>query len=67
MIHAFTGGNDGGEPLAGLVAGQRDLYGTTRYGGYYLLGTVFRLTPPKGNGEWTETVLYNFTGYKFSA
>lgn len=62
VIHAFTGGNDGGEPLAGLVAGQRDLYGTTLYGGYYLFGTVFRLTPPKGNGEWTETVLYNFTG-----
>src|SRR5579872_1977741 len=62
VIHAFTGGNDGGEPLAGLTSGQNYLYGTTAFGGYYQQGTVFALAPSGNNGEWTETVVYNFTG-----
>jgi len=46
------------------------LYGTTRYGGtngcalVRGCGTVFSLTPPgTSDGDWTETVLYNFAGY----
>jgi len=46
-------GNDGLDPEAGLVLDNRGaLYGTT------ITGTVFKLTPP----NWTENVLFNFTG-----
>jgi uncharacterized repeat protein (TIGR03803 family) len=38
------------------------LYGTTEEGGLGY-GTVFRLAPPQhGKAQWTETVLYRFTG-----
>jgi len=60
ILYTFTGGSDGGAPLAGLVfdvAGN--LYGTTERGGTYnSYGTVFELTP--GNGKWTEKVLHSF-------
>jgi len=61
LIHAFTGGNDGGEPSAALTGSQTYLYGATSFGGYYQKGAVFALVPAE-NGDWTETVLYNFTG-----
>jgi uncharacterized repeat protein (TIGR03803 family) len=69
VLYRFTGGEDGGYPLAGLVAdGAGNLYGTTSEGGRVgcLYGTgcgsVFKLTP---NG--TETVLHNFKGRKDGA
>jgi uncharacterized repeat protein (TIGR03803 family) len=37
-----------------------NLYGTTRGGGKYGFGTVFKLTPL--NGTWTYTSLHDFTG-----
>jgi len=44
-LHSFTGGNDGGYPLAGLVQGSDgSFYGTTSGGGTNRNGTVFRLT-----------------------
>jgi uncharacterized repeat protein (TIGR03803 family) len=55
-IYSFTGGSDGEAPYAGLIADtQRDLYGTTVYGGASDSGTVFEIA---ANG--TETVLYSF-------
>ncbi|MBO0733572.1 MAG: hypothetical protein J2P49_04500 [Methylocapsa sp.] len=64
VLYNFTGGSDGGEPEAGLTAGKEGaLYGTTRKGGRVGRGTVFKLLPPgAGQQQWTETVLYNFTG-----
>ncbi len=62
LLHTFTGGNDGGNPLAGLIIDAAgNLYGTTRGGGTNCLGcgTVFKLAPA-GDGTWHETVLYNF-------
>jgi uncharacterized repeat protein (TIGR03803 family) len=57
VLYSFTGGDDGGNPTAGL---QRDaagnLYGTTEYGGAANTGTVFKVAP---NGH--ETVLHSFT------
>jgi len=60
ILYTFTGGSDGGAPLAGLVFDAAgNLYGTTERGGAYnSYGTVFELTP--GNGKWTETVLHSF-------
>lgn len=54
---------DGNLPDGGLVAdAQGNLYGTTAYnGGKYGFGNIYELSP-NGNGGWTETVLYDFTG-----
>jgi len=67
VIHSFTGGNDGIDPAATLVADSAgNFYGTTVKGGTGNLctdgcGTIFKLSPTSGGG-WKETVLYNFTG-----
>lgn len=62
VLYTFTGGADGGEPLAGLAIDDKgDLYGTTAIGGAYGYGTIFVLSP-NGRGGWTESVLYSFAG-----
>ncbi len=65
QLYAFQGSDDGDLPLAGLVLDKSGaLYGTTYGSGYSNYGNVFKLTPPAGqNGQWTETVLYNFQGF----
>ncbi len=62
--YRFTGGNDGGNPAAGLTIGPNGvLYGTTEYGGASADGVAFALTPPSSpGGVWTQTVLHTFTG-----
>lgn len=58
VLHKFTGGADGANPMAGLIADQDgNLYGTTTYGGSFNYGTVFKLEPSA-----KETVLHNFAG-----
>jgi len=65
VLHAFTGGTDGGNPAAGLVRDQEgNLYGITTSGGdltcvvsIYGCGGVFKLDT---NGK--ETVLHAFSG-----
>jgi uncharacterized repeat protein (TIGR03803 family) len=59
ILYAFSGGNDGANPGAGLVMAQGNLYGTTAGGGASGYGTVFELTSRPG---WTETVLHAFSG-----
>jgi uncharacterized repeat protein (TIGR03803 family) len=66
-LYNFTGVNGDGAypngPLAMDATGN--LYGTTRQGGlggYECgegCGTIFKLTP-SSNGQWTETILYQF-------
>src|SRR6266571_2603159 len=57
ILHAFSGGNDGGTPKAGLIqAADGNLYGTTYSGGASGGGTVFRTT--LGGGL---TTLHAFT------
>lgn len=63
VLHAFKGqthGFDGSFPyLEGLILDTAgNLYGTTRTGGHFGNGTVFKLNIKKGK----ETVLYSFCG-----
>ena len=60
ILHAFTGGRDGGGLWSSLVRDKKgNLYGTTSGDGAYGGGTVFRLTQ-QANGKWAEIVLHNF-------
>jgi uncharacterized repeat protein (TIGR03803 family) len=61
VLYSFSGGADGGNPVAKLIFDKGgNLYGTTSNGGAYNAGTVFMLKPSLGRS--TETVLYSFTG-----
>ncbi|MGO4879776.1 MAG: choice-of-anchor tandem repeat GloVer-containing protein [Bryobacteraceae bacterium] len=58
VLHNFTGGADGGAPLAGLISDSAgNFYGTTSAGGASQAGVVFKLT-----AVGQETVLHSFTG-----
>lgn len=61
VLHRFSGGNDGENPIAGLSLGMNgNLYGVTGYGNAFS-GTVFRLTPPaRKGGAWTLGIVYGF-------
>lgn len=62
VLHTFTGGPDGGNPLAGVTIDRAgNLYGTTYYGGSGLLGTVYELKTQ--NSNWVLNTLHSFTGY----
>jgi uncharacterized repeat protein (TIGR03803 family) len=63
VIYRFTGGSDGANPMAGLVADACGaLYGTTEYGGdpniLFGAGTAFKLT--RSGSGYTETTLHIF-------
>ena len=46
ILYSFTGGADGGLPMAGLVMdGQGNLFGTASTGGFDGFGVVFEVTP----------------------
>jgi len=69
ILHNFTGPPDGMHPFAGLVFGvggnAGSLFGTTVMGGTGggSGGTVFEVSPPSaGGGNWSEAVLYDFSG-----
>ena len=56
VLHAFSGGSDGGRPMSNLMSDSAgDLYGTAPFGGTGC-GVVFKLNRPAG-----QTVLYTFT------
>jgi len=60
VLHTFTGGTDGGRPLAGVVLDSAgNLYGTTYQGGASNQGTVFKVDT-SGN----ETVLHSFNSFE---
>ena len=61
VVHSFTGGSDGSEPVGGVVLDQAgNLYGVTAVGGTSDLGVAYEFSPD-GSG-WTETILHTFAG-----
>src|SRR5258708_3565079 len=60
-IHSF-GGADGSWPTTGLIFDKAgNLYGAMASGGTGGGGVVYELSP-NSQGQWTENILYNFTG-----
>jgi len=58
VVHNFTGGSDGGNPVNGfLMTSKEALYGTASSGGDSGMGVVFKV-----NGRGDETVLHSFAG-----
>jgi uncharacterized repeat protein (TIGR03803 family) len=58
VLYSFSGGADGGYPVAGVIRDSAgNLYGTTYYGGTANAGVVYKL-----DTTGHETVLYTFTG-----
>jgi uncharacterized repeat protein (TIGR03803 family) len=58
VLYSFTGGGDGGNPVAGVIRDSAgNLYGTTVYGGPANQGVVYKV-----DTTGHETVLYSFTG-----
>ncbi|MFL6688673.1 MAG: choice-of-anchor tandem repeat GloVer-containing protein [Alphaproteobacteria bacterium] len=58
ILHAFTAGNDGAHPFAGLVRDSHgNFYGTTPEGGAHGSGAVFKVSA-KGK----ESIVYSFSG-----
>jgi len=57
VLYTFTGGDDGGQPVANVIGDAKgDLYGTTLFGGAGGFGVVFEVTP-----DGKEHVLHTFT------
>jgi len=60
VLHSFSGGPaDGVFPTGVVIDEKDDLYGTTVQGGVNEDGTVFELSPGT-NGQWTESIIWNF-------
>jgi uncharacterized repeat protein (TIGR03803 family) len=57
VLHRFSGGSDGANPMGSLVEIGQMFYGTTVSGGASNAGTVFTVNP-----AGAERVLYGFTG-----
>jgi uncharacterized repeat protein (TIGR03803 family) len=56
-VHSFSGGVDGGRPIAGLIqASDGNMYGAATVGGVNGDGTIFRVTP-----DGSFTILHSFS------
>ena len=59
VLHTFTGGADGGQPIGAPVLDARgDVFGVTQFGGTGGQGVIYELTP-SASGH-TERVLHSF-------
>jgi uncharacterized repeat protein (TIGR03803 family) len=66
VLYNFSGGRDGGNPVAGVVIDNMGrVFGAASTGGSGPLsgGVIFQLNPPVNEGDpWRETVLHSFGG-----
>jgi uncharacterized repeat protein (TIGR03803 family) len=66
VLHSFTGNSDGATPFLNettlALDAHGNIYGSTYRGGAADAGIVFKLSPPKTSGAWTEKILYTFQG-----
>ncbi|MGH6876547.1 MAG: choice-of-anchor tandem repeat GloVer-containing protein, partial [Rhizomicrobium sp.] len=61
VLYSFQGGNDGGQPVAGLIFDKAgNLYGAAESYGANGGGTIFELSPSQG--AWTFNLLASLTG-----
>jgi uncharacterized repeat protein (TIGR03803 family) len=61
VLYTFQGGDDGGQPVAGLIFDNAgNLYGATSSWGTGRGGVVFKLA--SSGGTWTYSVLASLTG-----
>ncbi len=58
VVHNFSGGTDGGDPMNGFIVNGQILYGTATSGGTSNNGVAFKINAKTG----VETVLHNFAG-----
>ncbi len=62
VLHTFTGGNDGGNPIAGVtVGGAGTLYGTASQGGINNNGIVFTMSHESSG--WVLKPIHEFAGF----
>ena len=62
ILHSFGAAGDRGLPLGGVTLDSHgNIFGTSHGGGANSVGEVYQLVP-KGNGQWTENIIYSFTG-----
>ena len=59
VLHNFTGGTDGEQPIAGVTLDQQGrIYGMAPYGGSHGEGAVYRLV--RGGTGWVFFPIYSF-------
>ncbi len=59
VLHDFTGGADGGQPVAGVTLDQQGrIYGTATEGGTNNKGVVYRVV--RGGEGWSLSPIYSF-------
>lgn len=59
-VHAFTNGDDGGSPAAGLITDLKgNLYGTTTAGGTHGGGVAYMLV--RSRSRWKQKILFDFS------
>jgi uncharacterized repeat protein (TIGR03803 family) len=65
VLHSFTGGSDGANPVGLIIDSSGNLYGLATMGGTGVCtsgcGVAYKLTP-NSSGPWTFTPLHRFQG-----